>query len=445
MPSGRRGQAMAIEPLPGREYELRAGRARPRGEAHAATRNSMLWSSFVVVFLFDAVAQTSIGTHYGASPPLPALGSPRVVHLANYALVGLSVLLVLQAFGTHSVRRSHGARICISSFLPFLAAWVIAAFLGAFPGAPRNAWTAWLAILALVLATASADDRLRAVRVLSRGAVALSLVAAVTSHSWAFAPYDAWTGGWRVGVPRLQGIFPQPNPLGWFAAFAVVVELAGYPIPRRRMLPIAGALTCVILSGSRTALFGLVVAFVIGLLAHKRLRTTARLAAWAVAGLGVWEVLRVLHDALRTGADTLNGRTLTWHIALNVWHANPLVGSGPGAYINHAATGEAVGYAHNQFLHTLAETGLLGAVALTWLTVVVIVFAWRMRRAAPYAALAATTLWIALYGTENVLRFTDVSFALPIAVFLLLLSSVDDQALRIAASPPLERTTYRAP
>ncbi len=79
-----------------------------------------------------------------------------------------------------------------------------------------------------------------------------------------------------------------------------------------------------------------------------------------------------------------NGRTVLWHSALADFRAHPVVGSGAGSFgrwwLAHRTTGYFVEDAHNLYVQTLAEGGVIGFALLVALLAIPLVAAVRSRR-----------------------------------------------------------------
>jgi hypothetical protein len=91
----------------------------------------------------------------------------------------------------------------------------------------------------------------------------------------------------------------------------------------------------------------------------------------------------------RENMETLTGRTLIWRETLGAWEQSPWVGNGPRLWKDEMAErfeqeqGWVVPHAHNQFLQSLGQSGIIGALfliaaqcGLTW-------GLWRNRSVAP--------------------------------------------------------------
>lgn len=81
-------------------------------------------------------------------------------------------------------------------------------------------------------------------------------------------------------------------------------------------------------------------------------------------------------------------RLAHWVAALRMWESAPWLGVGPGNFntvyptVNLPRWDEPLGHAHNIYLNTLAESGLIGFTAYLCLWLVVIGWLWRQRRIA---------------------------------------------------------------
>ena len=94
-----------------------------------------------------------------------------------------------------------------------------------------------------------------------------------------------------------------------------------------------------------------------------------------------------------TGGTDLNGRLLTlsndgrivlWHTAVGDFRAHPVVGSGAGSFgrwwLAHRTSAYFVEYAHNLYVETLAEEGVIGLALLAALLAIPLLAAVRARR-----------------------------------------------------------------
>lgn len=241
-------------------------------------------------------------------------------------------------------------------------------------------------------------------------------------------------GNFAVGdFVRAYGDFDQPNALGGYLAMALPfgVALSTRPWPTRPYLITATVLIALALAAtlSRGAWLGTVIGFSV-MAAVWSLRTrrwllltlvlVAVMGAAAAIGLAPRQISDrltvlgenfVVFDARYVQVNPTNfslvERMAHWQAAWAMALDHPLVGVGPGnyeeAYIRYFLPGWplALGHAHNIYLNTLAELGVIGLLAfLGFLVMVFARLAQALRakagrhdyeRAALLAALAALT------------------------------------------------------
>ena len=199
----------------------------------------------------------------------------------------------------------------------------------------------------------------------------------------------------------------NPNPFGQVLATASVLAFYLARTQARRpgrWLAAAIAIACVVAvayTQSRAALIALlIVALAIGALCGVRLRVLA-VAVCGVIALGTLVLpasLQTRVDALYTAVSanagtpqdtSLRGRKSENLAALRMWADHPLIGVGPDNFeIHYEQYSEAIGTdprpeqrgAHNLYLESLAETGVLGATAFFGLLWLALRGAWRARR-----------------------------------------------------------------
>ncbi len=192
--------------------------------------------------------------------------------------------------------------------------------------------------------------------------------------------------GWIPGIDwRLYGFAPHANTLGPIALLAILIELLS---PARwrplRWLMLSSAMAVFVLAQSKTtwATVPLMLVFVWLPLSLRRAALGSdrernfRRTVWTLFGVIVVLVLlacaAVAFDAwdaitARTDLLTLTGRTQIWDITLRAWRENVLFGYGAGVWGPERRLQfhmPYVGHAHNQFVQTLGEAGLVGLALL---------------------------------------------------------------------------------
>jgi O-antigen ligase len=369
---------------------------------------------------------------------LPVLGTLAIagaVARPRWCLVTALFLLVAyvpDVLATHSAAHALTAVVLAGA----VVRWAVGAERFAAPGEMLA-----LAALALayVAATLFATDRAAAAAetldLVSYAVVVALLVALLDSPSW--LRRAVWAIVMGVGLLAVLAIIQQvtksyaasyggfasvlstrdatrsagplnPNPFGQVLATCAV--LAFY-LAARGQSRLAGrtvaavvAVACVagvVYTQSRAALIALlIVAIAAGVLRGVRLRVLA-VAVCGTIALGTLVLppsmqtrVGALYAALSSNAGTpqdaaLRGRKSENLAGLRMWSDHPLIGVGPDNFeVHYQQYSEAIGTdpraeqrgAHNLYLESLAETGLLGAMAFFGVLWLALAGAWRARR-----------------------------------------------------------------
>ena len=253
---------------------------------------------------------------------------------------------------------------------------------------------------------------LRWARLVTRVILLGSVASIAVAPAWAFIGegvngYDRTV----LGLPRLSGLAPHPGALSLVAMLALLIAVGSHAAKRRtRFVDLTAAMSCLILAQSNSGwictILGLVVLAVVR---HRAIRALAFTASLVILGaLLAFPIL--LHVDWTQGSsyiETVSGRTSIWQLALDEFQRHPITGYGP-AFLGPTYRGiyvpQSLQYAtegHNQFFQSLGEDGLVGVVAVGFITLVSLVAAWRVRRRDEALALAislATVGW-SLTGT----------------------------------------------
>lgn len=205
-----------------------------------------------------------------------------------------------------------------------------------------------------------------------------SLIAAMIAPDFALnRPYS----GLLPGIDfRLYGVTEHANVLGPLALLLILVELH-FPSRRRwRGVILAIAITTFVLAQSKTAwlmtLGLLVLVFIPYRLAVYRTQSRQTQGTLLFL-LGIVVILMVVTLGLsfvdgsrfidKYGLTTFTGRTVIWEKTIDEWQRNPLFGYGSeiwGVEYRIRAGMLHVGHAHNQFIQTLGEAGIMGLLLL---------------------------------------------------------------------------------
>lgn len=229
-----------------------------------------------------------------------------------------------------------------------------------------------LALAVLAFPRPKFSDLERIVRGWLRAFVWSSVVAGLLAPGWATGPLTATIS---FGS-RLAGTVPHPNALGPLCVALLVLEWSRRP---RHVVPIAVALGALVWTHSRTSWAALALVVAVGVLRRGRLAPAASLVARLVLAAFVVAVLTIAFGLSGSGratvkgddrAATFTGRTAIWEATVEVWAARPLLGVGSRLWDDDmdrrfaSRVGFAPGHAHNQLVHTLGESGVVGLLAL---------------------------------------------------------------------------------
>lgn len=190
---------------------------------------------------------------------------------------------------------------------------------------------------------------------------------------------------------RLSGLYENPNGLGILAAMAVAIGI-GLLRDRRSWTVAVVTLLCavtMVLAESRTALVALVAALLWFALRRRTLSpSVAILGSFAAAGvvliimLGIRVPMPSVITRFLDGSDLLNTRDVGWQFAIDLWERRPTLGYGfrVGEQVfiqNLRFTSFTADGAHNSYLQTLLELGVVGIIPLLLIVVVLLRALWR--------------------------------------------------------------------
>ncbi len=219
--------------------------------------------------------------------------------------------------------------------------------------------------------------------------------AVVASLIW-YGTYDAGSF-YRLSLGSIE----NPVPAGEYLAICLVLGVAVLFAEIRAsvagpIMALTVALTgiALALTQSRGALLGAIcgVAFVVWTTVRKRRYVTAVIAV-AVVGIMAFAAAKPdskIADGLDLRSRNTQARLETWRQAGDLIQARPLTGHGLGSFPLLGVTyfdGRVVEHpvsAHNVWINSLAETGILGAAALLAFVVLLLRSAWLSQRRATY-------------------------------------------------------------
>ncbi len=246
--------------------------------------------------------------------------------------------------------------------------------------------------------------------------------------------------GYESGAMR--GIFVHRNTLGYFAALITITTLVRWARGPRRLLSPSLAWACLalvstVMSQSRTAwsVLGVTAALALVMLAMRGLRRPARLSAVAVLVVLVGALVRVALNPEQVvtglGRDaTLTGRTEIWGAVVTGIIERPFLGYGWGALWRAgspatealwAEAGFAFHHAHNGYLDSAAQAGLIG---MSLGLLVVATGLWRALRSHVHRGSWSST-WVLLvlaavlvFNMTEAVAFTGMSWVLLVSFCL---------------------------
>lgn len=262
---------------------------------------------------------------------------------------------------------------------------------------------------------------------------------------------------------RLFGLATHANTLGPVALLGILLELYSPSRSRwLRTLHLSAACAVFVLAQSRTAWVAGVLIFIVVQLPRALVpkpgsadqQGSFTRSIWALLVCIALVIVGVFGLAALSGTDylqrktdigTLNGRFQIWDITLEAWRENVLFGYGPEVWspqrrLQFNMFG--VGQAHNQFVQTLGEAGLLGLALLIVYLLTLLGIACRYFGASRGLIMALLLLLLARCVTESPLRSEGVlSWATFLHVLLLLAAC---QYLRQPRRQPSQQTIRSA-
>ncbi len=294
--------------------------------------------------------------------------------LDDFRVERVYMLVVLAAWAVYPNKRwlgnvQHGAYAAFA--FAVLSAWVLSPW--AATGQPAvEDWFKVVVFYVLLVTTVHDEEGLKRLAVGFVGVMALYLL-----HS--FREYLGGKYTFRMGIARMVGVdtsLGDPNSFGMSIVFALPMAAAlwksnvGGSKGKVVLLGYVGlSALCILLTGSRSSLLGLILWSSITILGHRRrfLFLAAAFTLAPVAFLALPESLQTRFETIvnpdagpANAKESGEGRIEGLFTGLQLWAANPLTGVGPGAW--RPATGRVI-ESHNLYGQLVGETGTLGLLA----------------------------------------------------------------------------------
>ena len=375
--------------------------------------------------------------------------------LFTLGLVGFSLTMLLSAWLSRSKERQHdpvwslgillGMYYLLSILIGATVAGVpsfehkslyIPIVLGAMIALPRIDFPRLLVQLKLILALV----------------MAMNLVAAVMFPDFALLrPYS----GQLPGVDfRLFGVFSHANTLGPIALLLLLLELY-YPArrPLLRWSILLLALANFLLAQSKTTWLAAFAILLFVYVPYQFMAAQSRPKGFAsavvlilllIAGLmgGMFALLGIGLDRIFSEEVlSLTGRTSIWTVTLEEFSRYPVFGYGPELWGREYRLTTGIlgaGQAHNQFVQTLGESGLVGFALLMAYLGILMRFAFATFRQSRGLSLALYGLILARCMTEAPLRgaINDWSFFIHATLLVVLVSYARKSAAALSRDAP---------
>jgi O-antigen ligase/tetratricopeptide (TPR) repeat protein len=325
----------------------------------------------------------------------------------NIRVVSLAAHEIFIAFGIASLliicsRRLRDSNLLISEvdlgWLALLICMGLAVALAPFPRRSLELW--WLTYgiqLPMAYATLYLLRRGWPQRAIYRGLLLvggyLFFLGVLYTASWVVQALGARGSGLPLPAFRLWGVLDNPSILAMFIAVAVPA-VVGHLLMGVRLLErlicwlwLLGAAVTTLANGTRSgaiaAVLGVVTAIGLGLLAHPK-QPLAVFQRWAKENKARATVLSVISAGMFLGAiavmlyiqtgalghATVDDRLELYRTALNAFSQRPLSGFGPAGFmlvqqqLHSTPPFLLVTHAHNLFLNTLADGGIIGLIGL---------------------------------------------------------------------------------
>lgn len=296
-------------------------------------------------------------------------------------VISISIISIIKIIMRGSITNS-GSTIWISYIIFFITNILIASFISNFQNFDIRFFYAPIVLTAVFVTKSRSNEQLlKATKIVLLAYIYGSLLAAVITPKYAMmGQYSSFLPGINF---RLFGVAPHANSLGPLSAVYIVIEMMQPSQSKIRLINLIAAIAVLLLAQSKTAWIFFLLAGLCyflkktGLLlfpdnTEKSIFNRNTLYALGIAFvLGVIALVFGFGDLGRketvTDLSTLSGRTEIWTITLNEWQKNPLFGYGLNLWDEKFRARNKmfyVGHAHNQFIHTLGSSGLVGLIGL---------------------------------------------------------------------------------
>jgi exopolysaccharide production protein ExoQ len=371
-------------------------------------------------------------------------------------VVGLALIEIARHMRREwSASYERGTSLWLAFLLLFLA-WVLSALFGTKPTFEHKVLYSVFIVTAVYMQVGvSVIEVVRAAKFVVGTILCVSLVVVPLNADMVIEEH------YRGFLPaldfRLHGLTTHANSLG---PLAVVYLLLEYWMPSKaflRYISSAVAVVVLILAQSKTAwVAAIAVTLVLYVFIGRRAAVDSHIDAgisrqFAIVALPLLivglsglvavlvmpplsEVGQFFEDRI-PGLATLTGRDRIWEVTLREWESSPVFGYGPSLWDMEfrVTQGLFAGHAHNQFLQTLGEAGLVGLSALVLYMILLLYFAWRHAEESRGVTLALAVVLLVRCMTEAPFRLVvllEPAFLTHLTLFAILTSMERGRSMR---------------
>lgn len=234
---------------------------------------------------------------------------------------------------------------------------------------------------------------------------------------------------------RLYGLTTNPNNTASLLLIYFLLEMQFPTKSRLRMVHIILSLGIVFLTQSKTVWALLVLFFVVKLVVGNWdkirksiwLKITPMIVLGLIAFLFVYKGPALLQPLQTDHLTNLTGRTFIWNLTLEEWENNKIFGYGLGLwdgemfekYKDQVKPGWTFSHAHNQFVQSLGESGIIGLGALILYILVFLYYGMKYARETKGISILFAIYPILRGWTEPVFRhhILDINFFIHIIIY----------------------------
>jgi len=355
----------------------------------------------------------------------------------------LAVLAILMAIGKK--RKHQGGLVLWLTYTILFFSVVASSVLGAKPSFSHQIVYMWLIMTAVYVSPPTRPEQIATHAKYAAVAILYGslILAPIQPSLYVETGYSGIIPGFNI---RLHGLANHANNLGPLALFYLLLEYWVPSVKPLNRLNIAVALAVLVLAQSKTAWImsasAIFAIFTLRLIERLKSDWKHSKPSWAMVGfisffillpftlmlLFSWETLSIQRIfGADEGISTLTGRTEIWEITLETWRNNPWFGYGPTLWdlefrIKYGIP--AAIHAHNQFIQTLGESGLIGLAALLLYVGALVGYALKFSVRTKGVSIALVLMLLIRAMTEVPFRMflsLDVAFLIHLIIFVTLI------------------------